>query len=402
METILLLDKGNFTIFAEIKLVNNTFESIPINSNNSYMEIIELIKDLVQLNNLLKPSDDYVIMKLDTGKVVIFRQNPNNNLAVIMICVKKSYKKQSLTILSAIILNTVSFNEMTNQVSFKTKDFCLQGIEELTTKFIDYLRGNKLFPKFIYFNYNPSASSSINYKKSKLESTSVILYNNNNNGNNINSKDYEKNQEQKDTLLQKSTIKEKELNIELDKKPNHPTKKKIFVKKYNNIKLDQLKKKTFPKSLNDSFFVEKYFLTKNSMIHMLFNNVFIESPNEGNSLKDNLNYPINQENDHILLFLLDLYDKAQQMLGVNKGATTEYLDIVNYIELNLVKPEILLTKNKLAFIKYKSLFIAIHIEIYEDKNYWNTINSNTNFYKEIESLFSILYTENYKGQIEEQ
>ena len=396
METILVLDKTTFEIFSEIKLVNNSFENIPVTSSNqSYVEIIELIKDLVELNKLLKPSDDYVIMKLDTGKVVIYRQSPNNNLAVIMICVKKSYKKQSLTILSSIVLNTITY-EMPRQISFKVKDFCLQGIEELTTKFIDYLRGNKLFPKFIYFNYNPSAADSINYKKTKLESTSVILYNNNNNGNNINSKDYDKIQEQKDTLLQKSTIKEKELNIELDKKANQPTKKKIFVKKYNNIKSDQLKKKTFSKSLNDSFFVEQYFLTKNSMIHMLFNNVFIESPNDGNSLKDNLNYPINQENDHILLFLLDLYDKAQQMLAVNKGGSTEYLDIVNYIELNLVKPEILLTKNKLAFIKYKSLFIAIHIEIYEDKNYWNTINSNTNFYKEIESLFNILYLESYK------
>lgn len=402
METILVLDKTTFEIFSEIKLVNNTFENTPVTScNHAYVEIIELIKDLVELNKLLKPSDDYVIMKLDTGKVVIYRQNPNNNLAVIMICVKKSYKKQSLTILSSIVLNTIN-SEMPRQISFKVKDFCLQGIEELTTKFIDYLRGNKLFPKFIYFNYNPSAANSINHKKTKLESSSVILYNNNNNGNNINSKDYDKIQEQKDTLLQKSTIKEKELNIELDKKANQPTKKKIFVKKYNNIKSDQLKKKTFSKSLNDSFFVEKYFLTKNSMIHMLFNNVFIESPNDGNSLKDNLNYPINQENDHILLFLLDLYDKAQQMLAVNKGGATEYLDIVNYIELNLVKPEVLLTKNKLAFIKYKSLFIAIHIEIYEDKNYWNTINSNTNFYKEIESLFNILYLESYKDQMVEQ
>ena len=199
--------------------------------------------------------------------------------------------------------------------------------------------------------------------------------------------------EQKDTLLQKSTIKEKELNIDLDKKPNNPTKKKIFIKKYNNIKLDQLKKKTFSKSLNDSTFIEKYFLNNNNMLHMLFNNVFIESPNEGNSLKENLNFPINQENDHVLLFMLDLYDKAQQMFGVSKNGNTEYLDIVNYIELNLSKPEVLLTKNKLAFIKYKSLFIAIQIEIYEDKNYWTTINSNTNFYKEIESLFSIIYNE---------
>jgi hypothetical protein len=128
---------------------------------------------------------------------------------------------------------------------------------------------------------------------------------------------------------------------------------------------------------------------------MLFNNVFIESPNEGNSLKENLNFPINQDNDHVLLFLLDLYDKAQQMFGVTKNGQTEYLDIVNYIELNLSKPEVLLTKNKLAFIKYKSLFIAIQIEIYEDKNYWTTINANTNFYKEIESLFSIIYNSSY-------
>ncbi len=387
METLLLLNKNTFTILAERKLQNFKFITPPLSNENPYSEIIELIKDLVQLNNLLKPSDDYVIMKLDTGKVVIYRQNPSNNLAVVLICEKKSYKKQSLTIISKILLDNLSYDELTQQPNFKVKDFGLQSIEELTTKFIDYLRSNKLFPKFFYFNYNPNASNSIQNKKTQLESKSVILYNS--------SKEYDQVHEQKDTLLQKSTIKEKELNIDLDKKPNNPTKKKIFIKKYNNIKLDQLKKKTFSKSLNDSYFIEKYFLTNNNMIHMLFNNVFIESPNEGNSLKENLNFPINQDNDHVLLFLLDLYDKAQQMFGVTKNGQTEYLDIVNYIELNLSKPEVLLTKNKLAFIKYKSLFIAIQIEIYEDKNYWTTINANTNFYKEIESLFSIIYNSSY-------
>ena len=387
METLLLLNKNTFTILAERKLQNFKFITPPLSNENPYSEIIELIKDLVQLNNLLKPSDDYVIMKLDTGKVVIYRQNPSNNLAVVLICEKKSYKKQSLTIISKILLDNLSYDELTQQPNFKVKDFGLQSIEELTTKFIDYLRSNKLFPKFFYFNYNPNASNSIQSKKTQLESRSVILYNT--------SKEYDQVHEQKDTLLQKSTIKEKELNIDLDKKPNNPTKKKIFIKKYNNIKLDQLKKKTFSKSLNDSYFIEKYFLTNNNMIHMLFNNVFIESPNEGNSLKENLNFPINQDNDHVLLFLLDLYDKAQQMFGVTKNGQTEYLDIVNYIELNLSKPEVLLTKNKLAFIKYKSLFIAIQIEIYEDKNYWTTINANTNFYKEIESLFSIIYNSSY-------
>ena len=369
METLLLLNKNTFTILAERKLQNFKFITPPLSNENPYSEIIELIKDLVQLNNLLKPSDDYVIMKLDTGKVVIYRQNPSNNLAVVLICEKKSYKKQSLTIISKILLDNLSYDELTQQPNFKVKDFGLQSIEELTTKFIDYLRSNKLFPKFFYFNYNPNASNSIQSKKTQLESKSVILYNS--------SKEYDQVHEQKDTLLQKSTIKEKELNIDLDKKPNNPTKKKIFIKKY------------------DSYFIEKYFLTNNNMIHMLFNNVFIESPNEGNSLKENLNFPINQDNDHVLLFLLDLYDKAQQMFGVSKNGQTEYLDIVNYIELNLSKPEVLLTKNKLAFIKYKSLFIAIQIEIYEDKNYWTTINANTNFYKEIESLFSIIYNSSY-------
>lgn len=387
MDTLLIINKNNFAILAERKLQNYKFQAPSLSNENPYTEIIELIKDLVQLNNLLKPSDDYVTMKLDTGKVIIYRQNPNNNLAVILICEKKSYKKQSLTIISKILLDNISYNELTRELNFKVKDFGLQSIEELTTKFIDYLRSNKLFPKFFYFNYNPAATNSIQSKKTKLESTSVILYNS--------SKEYEQMHKQNDTLLQKSTIKEKELNIDLDKKPNNPTKKKIFIKKYNNIKLDQLKKKTFSKSLNDSFFIDKYFLTNNNMIHMLFNNVFIESPNEGNSLKENLNFPINQENDHVLLFMLDLYDKAQQMFGVSKNGSTEYLDIVNYIELNLSKPEVLLTKNKLALIKYKSLFIAIQIEIYEDKNYWTTINSNTNFYKEIESLFSIVYNDSY-------
>ena len=387
MDTLLVLNKNTFAILAERKLVNFKFQPPSISNENPYTEIIELIKDLVQLNNLLKPSDDYVTMKLDTGKSIIYRQNPSNNLSVVLICEKKSYKKQSLIIISKILLDNISYDELTQQLNFKIKDFGLQSIEELTTKFIDYLRSNKLFPKFFYFNYNPTAANSIQSKKTKLESTSVILYNS--------SKEYEQMHEQKDTLLQKSTIKEKELNIDLDKKPNNPTKKKIFIKKYNNIKLDQLKKKTFSKSLNDSYFVEKYFLSNNNMIHMLFNNVFIESPNDGNSLKENLNFPINQENDHVLLFMLDLYDKAQQMFGVSKNGSIEYLDIVNYIELNLSKPEVLLTKNKLAFIKYKSLFIAIQIEIYEDKNYWTTINSNTNFYKEIESLFSIVYNDSY-------
>ena len=388
MNTILILNKTTYEILQEKIVSKNTFVT-PNSKDNSYSFLIELIKDLDQLNTLTKSNDDCVTLKLDSGKIMIFRKSQNTNLAVVLICDKKSFKRQSLILMSKILLNHIHQDELTKSISIKGKDFAMQSIEELTIKFIDYLRTNKLFAKFIYFNYNTNANNSINYKKTKLESTSVILFNS--------GKDYDRVQEQKDTMLQKSTIREKELNIELDKKPNHPTDKKIFIKKFNNIKPEQLKKKSFNKIFTNNFFIEKYFLTKNTMLHMLFNNVFVESPNQGNSFKDSLNYPINQDNDHVLLSMLDLYDKAQQMFAVNRMGVSEYLDIVNYIELNLTKPEVMLTKNKLAIIKYKSLFIMIQIEIYEDKNYWSTINANTNFYKEIENLFSIVHGEMYSG-----
>lgn len=388
MNTILIINKTTYEILQEKIVTKNTFVT-PNSKDNSYSFLIELIKDLDQLNSLTKSNDDCVTLKLDSGKIMIFRKSQNTNLAVVLICDKKSFKRQSLILMSKILLNHIHQDELTKSISIKGKDYALQSIEELTIKFIDFLRTNKLFAKFIYFNFNPNATNSIVYKKTKLESTSVILFNS--------GKDYDRVQEQKDTMLQKSTIKEKELNIELDKKPNHPTDKKIFIKKFNNIKPEQLKKKSFNKIFTNNFFIEKYFLTKNTMLHMLFNNVFVESPNQGNSFKDNFNYPINQDNDHVLLYLLDLYDKAQQMFAVNRMGVSEYLDIVNYIELNLTKPEVMLTKNKLAIIKYKALFIVIQIEIYEDKNFWSTINANTNFYREIENLFSIVHGETYSG-----
>ena len=168
METILVLNKNSFEILEETKIVNYKFISQK-SSENTYTEIIDLIKDLVQLNNLLKPSDDYIKMKLDTGKVITYRQNPKNNLAVVLICEKKSYKKQSLTIMTKILLDNIIYDELNQKIIFKIKEFGLQSIEELTTKFIDYLRSNKLYPKFFYFNYNPKAVSSIHTKKSKLE-----------------------------------------------------------------------------------------------------------------------------------------------------------------------------------------------------------------------------------------
>ena len=85
------------------------------------------------------------------------------------------------------------------------------------------------------------------------------------------------------------------------------------------------------------------------MIHFLFNNLFMEDGNAkavNNSYnvknnKENIVFPITEDNENVLLYLLDLYEKSQQIFSVNKSSSTEYLDIVNYIELNFAKQDIL-------------------------------------------------------------
>jgi hypothetical protein len=70
-------------------------------------------------------------------------------------------------------------------------------------------------------------------------------------------------------MLQKSTIREKELNIELDKKANPPSEKKIFIKKFNAAKTEPIKKKNMSKYFGSNFFIEKYvklFLKNNLLV----------------------------------------------------------------------------------------------------------------------------------------
>lgn len=59
-------------------------------------------------------------------------------------------------------------------------------------------------------------------------------------------------------MLQKSTIKEKELNLEYDKKSLPPTDRRIFIKKFNQIKPETIKKKNLSKNFESNIFVEKY------------------------------------------------------------------------------------------------------------------------------------------------
>jgi hypothetical protein len=78
--------------------------------------------------------------------------------------------------------------------------------------------------------------------------------------------------------------------------------------------------------------------------------------------------------------------------------------MVNYVEINLNKPETMrkkfyniVTKSKLIFIKLKFLIVIINLDIYEDKNLWSSINYNTSFFKEIENLFNIIHNETYNN-----
>lgn len=45
------------------------------------------------------------------------------------------------------------------------------------------------------------------------------------------------------------------------------------------------------------------------MIHYLFNNIFLESPCKEQN-KDNYVFPINTENEHLLLYVIDIYEKV--------------------------------------------------------------------------------------------
>ena len=53
MDTLLVLNKNTFAIIAEKKIINYKFIQPQQINENAYTEIIDLIKDLVELNNLL-------------------------------------------------------------------------------------------------------------------------------------------------------------------------------------------------------------------------------------------------------------------------------------------------------------------------------------------------------------
>lgn len=80
------------------------------------------------------------------------------------------------------------------------------------------------------------------------------------------------------------------------------------------------------------------------MIHYLFNNIFLENSNNKSqnvSIKENFAFPVNEENDLILFSIIDSFENAQKLFSIYNKNNIDYADIVNYIEINLVKPEVL-------------------------------------------------------------
>lgn len=189
MNSVLILNKETYEVMQE-----KSFQKSSLNNSKEFIQnfcvsILEIIKDLDSMNG----SSEYHVLKLE-NKSVVYRKSKDTKLSILIICDKGSIKRVNLVELSKIYLNKlesnlkIGVNENLNNkklnIDFKTKEYTLQAVEDLTIKFIENLRKNKLFAKFIYYNYNPSVISSISYKKTKLESTSVVLFNTN--------KDYDK------------------------------------------------------------------------------------------------------------------------------------------------------------------------------------------------------------------
>lgn len=178
MNNIVILNKNSYEILLDKTIQKNSMYNSKEFNQNLYGNIINIVKNLDETSLSL----DYII-KVDS-KAISYRRSKESYIAIFIICEKKYFKKDSLNDMSRIFMEylekmIVEKNETTNNkkfFDFKMKEIINQIISDLTIKYIEFLRKNKLFCKFIYFNYNPNVINSLQYKKTKLDSTSVILH----------------------------------------------------------------------------------------------------------------------------------------------------------------------------------------------------------------------------------
>ena len=180
---MIFLNKETYSTLYEKNFTNKTKEQEDV----FFQTVIQLIKDMDQLDG---KNSEFIAIKLDSGRNIFYCKSLETKFSVLILSDKNSYKKQTLLEISRSMLN--GFIQFTNtqensnllksnkpMININIKKLAKCAIEEITYKFIDNLKKNKLFTKFVYFNYNTNVVNSIYYKKSKSESTSVILYNTN-------------------------------------------------------------------------------------------------------------------------------------------------------------------------------------------------------------------------------
>lgn len=412
MHSIVLLTKDTYTIIQEkhfsksqtqfqnqqyqqnnvsnnILLTNPNFKE---NSTINLSSVLELIKEVDGLG-----SSEFFILKIE-NKSIIYRKSKESKLSIILITSSDSYKSSELESSSRQMLQILEKKYFSSEtvkkqmiIDINLKELLFSIIEDLTVSFLEYLKSNKLYVRFVYFNYNPLYFNSISLKKVKSDSASVILYNQKSEKN-----EFDRiidNKEQ--TILQKSTIKEKDLCIELDKKSFPPLDKRKYIKKFSDLKPETFKKKTMLKYFSSHSTLERYFYEKSNMIHYLFNNIFVENSHNKSqnlSIKENISFPVNDTNETVLFSLIDTFEKAQNMFLVNSKTGSEYADLVNYIEFNVVKPDVMLTRNKIVIMRRNFLFLGLQLEIYDDKSYWFNICNNCSFLSNMDDLFSQLFS----------
>ena len=168
MNNLVIINKKTYEIILDKNLQKQSIYNYKEFNQSLYANIINILKNLDETSI----SADYLI-KIDS-KSISYRRSKESFFAIFIICEKKYFKNESLTDMAKIFLEflekmVAEKTEPNNKklFDFKIKDIINQIISDLTIKFIEFLRKNKLYCKFIYFNYNPNVVNSLNYKKTK-------------------------------------------------------------------------------------------------------------------------------------------------------------------------------------------------------------------------------------------
>lgn len=236
------------------EIIQEKFFNKKINVEYESRYLIDMISDIESFM-----INDYLSMNIE-NKTIVYRRSKESKLAIILQAESDKFKTNSLIILSSSMLGILEKKYFSDTLTKQTviennfNEIFFSSVEDLTIDFLDHLKKHKLFTKFIYFNYNPGVNSHFTYKKTKRENSSLMF----------NKKDRSNYGES--TLSnfninthtgQRSTIKEKELFLPLNKEKFSPNVKRIFAKNFI-MKEDKLDYKNLYKCYSSSFFIDKF------------------------------------------------------------------------------------------------------------------------------------------------